>query len=506
MKNKITNVINLKKKIDFLKKNKKKIVLCHGVFDILHLGHCRHFEKARQLGDILIVSVTKSQFVFKGTDRPFFSDKIRCEMLSNISTIDFVILSDERTAVDIINEIKPDIYVKGAEYKKSSDDILNQINIERKSVEKYGGKVKFTNDLVFSSSKILNDKFEMFNEQQKKFLEKIKKKLNFKDLKNQIDKFKNLKILVIGETIIDKYIFSNPLGKSGKESFLVYKKKNFEDYLGGAAVVTKCINSFANNVNFLTYLGEKKEYSHMIDKNLKRSDTKIFYKKESPTIVKTRYVDIENNTKVFGVYEINSTVDVSLENKMMKYLNKNIRKFDLVMVYDYDHGLISKKVANFICNKSKYLVLNYQLNSANWGFHNLKKYNKADCLVINENEFRTQLRNKYDKLSLLVKDFFKQNNIKKIVITRGNSGSIYFERKNKKIIECPAFANHVVDKIGAGDSFMSIFSLSLFNKNMVEISLLFGSLAADIAVNSIGNSQKIDKKTILKRLDTYFKI
>ena len=90
MINKVLNKIQLKKKLISLKKDKKKIVLCHGVFDILHLGHCRHFEKAKQMGDVLIVSVTRSKFVTKGNNRPFFDDKVRCEMLANISLIDFI--------------------------------------------------------------------------------------------------------------------------------------------------------------------------------------------------------------------------------------------------------------------------------------------------------------------------------------------------------------------------------------------------------------------------------
>ena len=174
MINKVLNKIQLKKKLISLKKDKKKIVLCHGVFDILHLGHCRHFEKAKQMGDVLIVSVTRSKFVTKGNNRPFFDDKVRCEMLANISLIDFIVLSDEKSAKDVIRFIKPDFYVKGVEYKNSKKDILGQIGDERKLVEKNGGKLKLTNEIIFSSSKLLNEKFNMFNDKQINFLKQIK--------------------------------------------------------------------------------------------------------------------------------------------------------------------------------------------------------------------------------------------------------------------------------------------------------------------------------------------
>ena len=73
-KNKIIPFINLEKKIKDLKKNKKKIVLCHGVFDLLHPGHFKHFKTAKNYGDILIVSVTADNFVNKGPDRPAFNE------------------------------------------------------------------------------------------------------------------------------------------------------------------------------------------------------------------------------------------------------------------------------------------------------------------------------------------------------------------------------------------------------------------------------------------------
>ena len=506
MINKVLNKIQLKKKLISLKKDKKKIVLCHGVFDILHLGHCRHFEKAKQMGDVLIVSVTRSKFVTKGNNRPFFDDKVRCEMLANISLIDFIVLSDEKSAKDVIRFIKPDFYVKGVEYKNSKKDILGQIGDERKLVEKNGGKLKLTNEIIFSSSKLLNEKFNMFNDKQINFLKQIKKTKNFKNLKKSIDEFKDIKVLVIGETIIDNYIFSSVIGKSGKDNFLAFKKEESKKYIGGAAIVSKYISSLTKNIQLLSYIGQKKDHQNFIMHNLKDIKKKIFYKKNSPSIVKTRYIDKENKAKVFGIYDINPEIDKNLDDKLIKYLNKNIKKFDLILVYDYDHGLISKKVAKLIYNKSKYLVLNYQLNSTNSGFHNLEKYHKSDCLIINENEFRTQLRNKYDKLPVLVKNFFKSNKMKKIVITRGESGSMFFDRNKKKFVECPAFANNIVDKVGAGDAFMSLFSLSLFNKNPTDVSLLFGSIAAEIAVSNMGNSQNIDKKIILKRLDTFFKV
>ena len=117
MKNKIIKINQLKKLIKKLKSQKKKIVHCHGVFDILHIGHAKHFKKAKELGDVLIVTITSDKYVKKGLDRPFFSHDLRLELLSELIPIDYLCLSDYEDSLKMIQSIKPNYYVKGNDYK-----------------------------------------------------------------------------------------------------------------------------------------------------------------------------------------------------------------------------------------------------------------------------------------------------------------------------------------------------------------------------------------------------
>ena len=80
-----------------LKSNGKTIVLCHGVFDLVHPGHIIHFEEAKKLGDILVVSITAAEYVRKGPGRPYFDDTMRQKFLSAIDCIDYVMLSEGYT-------------------------------------------------------------------------------------------------------------------------------------------------------------------------------------------------------------------------------------------------------------------------------------------------------------------------------------------------------------------------------------------------------------------------
>jgi len=127
---------NLIKTLKVLKTKKKKIVLCHGVFDLVHLGHIEHFKSAKSYGDYLIVSLTLDKFIKKGPGRPLFNEQQRMEYLKQIKIVDQVILSKTESSIDIINTIKPDFYVKGPDYKNKFNDKTKKIILEKRLLRK----------------------------------------------------------------------------------------------------------------------------------------------------------------------------------------------------------------------------------------------------------------------------------------------------------------------------------------------------------------------------------
>ena len=121
--NKYLELENLKKIRQEYKK--KKIILCHGVFDLLHVGHINYFKEAKSFGEILVVSVTDDKFVNKGPGRPAFSIANRTKFLQEINCIDYVCVSSFNTAENIILNLKPNFYCKGEEYS------TNQIKFDK---------------------------------------------------------------------------------------------------------------------------------------------------------------------------------------------------------------------------------------------------------------------------------------------------------------------------------------------------------------------------------------
>ena len=183
-------------------KSKKKIVLCHGVFDLIHIGHIKHFNTAKKFGDILVVSITSDSNVKKGPGRPIFSEKIRLEFLNNISCIDYIVINNKPTAINIIKELKPNVYCKGSDYKNHTKDITGEIKNEIRILRKFGGNIKYTNDITSSSSKLINEYYSNLTFNQKKNIKMIKNKKI--DLSNLLEKSKKLKVLIIGELIVDQ--------------------------------------------------------------------------------------------------------------------------------------------------------------------------------------------------------------------------------------------------------------------------------------------------------------
>jgi len=181
-----------------------------------------------------------------------------------------------------------------------------------------------------------------------------------------------------------------------------------------------------------------------------------------------------------------------------KMINEEISKYDVVIVSDYGHGLVSKNTAKILCKKSKFLALNAQSNSSNVGYHTIQKYKNLDCVVMNETELRHELRDKSENTITLAKKLSSMININDIIITKGSSGAILYSSKNKKYYNCPAFASKVVDKVGAGDTMLSIISILLKIDLNHNIALFLSSLGAALNVEKMSNKISINKTKLLK--------
>ena len=506
MNNKIKSLDEISKVVLSKRSKGSKIVHCHGVFDLLHIGHIKHFKEAKSFGDILVVSITPDHFVNKGPGRPAFTTQLRLEALAALECVDYVLANKWPSAEKAIEIIKADFYCKGPDYKDHSDDITGKIKDEQDAVKSIGGEIVYTDDITFSSSSLLNKYGDIHSQEQASFIRRVSESTSFENISSVLDQLKNLKVLVIGETIIDQYVFCEALGKSGKEPVLALRELETQNYLGGSLAIARHLSDFCSQVSVLSFLGEDEEHRSFIENNIEENISLNFLtKSNSPTILKRRFVDSIDQKKILGVYSINDDLITNdEENLFIESFDELSKKHDLIIISDYGHGLLTPKVAQHISASDNFISLNAQINAANIGTHSIRKYKDIDCLIINANELCHEMRQRDGELEILALELKKLINSEYISVTMGKAGAFLINEK-KSLLECPGFASKVVDKIGSGDALLALLSICIYSKIDENLSLLIASLAAAQSVETIGNSIPVNKIKLLKTISHFLK-
>lgn len=479
----------------------KKVIQCHGVFDLLHIGHIKHLQHAKSLGDLLVVTITPDHYVNKGPGRPYFTQTLRAEALAALDCVDYVVINQSPTAIEPIKIIKPDCYVKGIEYQAAENDITGKICEEEIAVKSVGGNIIFTDDIVFSSSTLLNRFFSPFSPEVVAFLEQFKQKYQFDQIHHYLENAKKLKVLLIGETIIDIYHYGEAIGKSGKEPVLVTKYHREDIYVGGVLAIANHLSSFCAEVTCITMLGERGDYEGFIKDNLRDNVNIIFHNKaESPTIVKRRYIEEYSSQKLFEIYEIDDCyLNEQQQKEFTTSIEKHISDHDVVVVADYGHGLLDNKCVTAIEDKAKFLAVNTQANASNHGFNCISKYKKADYVCIANRELQLNYRQKHISVLDQIKQLVQEYAFNNVMVTSGVKGS-YSCKTGEGIYAVPAFTTSVKDRVGAGDAVLAVTSLLVAQNAPAELVGFVGNVVGSQAVNIMGNKSFIEKVPLLKHL------
>jgi rfaE bifunctional protein nucleotidyltransferase chain/domain len=155
---KILDLDALAAELGKLKAAGRRIVLCHGCFDLVHPGHILHFQAARDMGDVLAVTITPDEFVNKGPGRPLFGAKLRLRSVAALECVDFAAVNRWPDPVETIKLLRPDIYVKGQEYET---DGLKRAELEKdlEAVAAVGARMAFTREKVYSSTRLIGEHY-----------------------------------------------------------------------------------------------------------------------------------------------------------------------------------------------------------------------------------------------------------------------------------------------------------------------------------------------------------
>lgn len=493
-KRKILLLDELVKKVKEFKREGKVVVQSHGVYDLIHPGVLNHLNQAKAQGDVLIVTIIKDKDVRRGPGRPIFNESLRAENVASISIVDYVCVIDDEKPYDCLKFIQPDIFAKGQTYKERDKNIHKKIYTEEQEINFGKTRIYETKGISYSSSGIINDFMDIYPPETRKFLKDFAQKYSFSYISEQIESLKKLKILLIGDGIIDEYHYCTALGRASKANIVVNKYLYHEVFAGGAFAIANHLAGLCDNIHLVSLLGVENSGDDFIRKNLKPNITeKFFYRDDGPTIVKKRYLDQYFNQKIFEVNYLNENyIDKNLEKQVVNYLEKEIGKYDIVLISDFGHGLITNNIIQTIQEKAPKYAVNTQTNGANLGYNLITKYNNPYFVCLDESEVRLAAQERYKNIEDIAGVIASIINSEYLIVTRGKKGSIGVY-KNKEINRTPIFSTKVIDTVGAGDAFFAFTAPCVAINLPIDLVSFIGNAVGALAVQIICNKKPVEK-------------
>lgn len=445
-----------------------RVVLCHGVFDVLHLGHVRYLQAAAMLGTKLVVSVTSDEHAAKAPGRPVHTQAERMAMLAALDCVDAVLPSNEPTAAEVIALVRPAVYAKGIEYRAGGLHPL-----EHAAVAAVGAQLQFIDTPTKSSSAIINRSFE--SPEVAEYLERARK-LGFAEIvPDLIERMSALSVCFVGETIVDEYVFVEPLGKPSKEFIVCGNEVSREKYNGGVMAAMEHARGFVRSTHCRT----------------------------GHALRKTRWVEVGSNRKLFETYCHEACPVADDEIGFMD-------AFDVTVATDFGHGFITSDDRMRLRMTSKFLAVNTQTNAGNHGFNLITKYPQADYACIDLPEARLAVGDASMDAAACAAVLTNRMAIGRMTVTHGRNGSVTIDKRgphHPNPIRVPALAGKVVDTMGAGDAYLAITAplMSIAKPDEVEAVAFIGNVAGAIKVGILGHRSAIDKDTLLKYCATLLK-
>jgi rfaE bifunctional protein kinase chain/domain/rfaE bifunctional protein nucleotidyltransferase chain/domain len=478
----------------------RAVVMAGGVFDLFHYGHLRHLQTAKREGDILVVLVTCDVHAGKAPGRPVFSEHMRAEMVAAQGIVDWVVINPHPGAEQMIEALKPDIYVKGSEYANPEDDITGRIVSERESVEKHGGKIVFTEEVTFSSSNLINQNLRVFDPSLREYLHDLRQDGGLERVLNLVEGVRDYRVLVIGDTIIDDYVYVNPMGKSPKENIIATRYEEDEMFAGGVIAVANALASICGSVDVVTVLGAADSHRELVEDSIKDNITLTALERPSaPTTRKQRFIEPAYVKKMFEVYFMDdSPLPPEVETQLNDIIAKRAADYDLVVVTDFGHGMLCPSTIALLFEKAKFLAVNAQSNSANLGYNLITRYPRADYICIDTHEARLAVGDKFKEVAdIISEDLSRQIDCDRIMVTRGSEGCITFE-KDCGTHEVPAVAGSPIDTVGAGDAFFAITAPIVASGAAMKDAGFIGNIAGGLKINIVGHRRTIGKASLVK--------
>ena len=478
----------------------KSVIMCHGTFDIVHPGHIRHLMYAKEKADILIASLTCDAHITKANFRPFVPEQLRAMNLAALEMVDYVIIDINPIPLDNLKFLQPDFFAKGYEYFK--DGLHPRTQEEAEVIESYGGEIIFTpGDVVYSSSAVIEqappriaaDKLIPLMESEG---------ITFDDLRGTLDKFKDLRVHVVGDTIVDSYTYCSVIGGTAKTPTFSVKYEKQVDFSGGAAVVSKHIRSAGAQVRFSTVMGDDGLKNFVVqDLKSRGIECCVAIDHSRPTTHKNSFI-----ADGYRMLKVDKLDNRPISDRILEQLEASLAssRVDAFVFSDFRHGIFSPRTIPHLvrCLPPGALRVADSQVANRWG--NILEFEEFDLITPNEREARFALGDQDSVIRPLAEELYKKAKCKYLIMKLGERGIITYrphkEGDQRGFFAADSFVEKLVDAVGGGDALLAYATLALVATKSGVIASILGSMAAAVACEHDGNNP-VAPEDVLKKLN-----
>lgn len=466
---------------------KHKVIMCHGVFDVVHPGHLRHLLYAKSKADILVASLTADRHITKGVHRPHIPQELRAVNLAAFEMVDYVVIDPNDKPLSNIAAIQPDFFAKGYEYVAGG--MPPKTAEEADALSAYGGEVIFTpGDIVYSSSKFIEASPPSLRTE--KLLSLLHGEgLAFDDLRRILTSCAGKRVHIVGDTIVDSYTQTTMIGGQTKTPTLSVRYEGRKDYIGGAAIVAQHLRAAGAEVVFTTVLGYD-PFKDFVVEVLQKTGVDV-----RPIVDPTRPTTNKNAIVAEGyrMLKIDTVDNRSISDSIVAKIVASLKQTpcDAVVFSDFRHGVFNKRTIPTLVGAIPGGVLRVADSqvASRWG--NITEFQGFDLITPNEREARFATGDQDSGVRPLASQVYDAAKCKLLILKLGDRGVLTARSPDHEALNSffvvDSFVERVVDAVGAGDALLAYATLALLVSNSPVAATILGNMAAACECERDGN-------------------
>jgi rfaE bifunctional protein kinase chain/domain len=469
----------------------EKTVLCHGHFNVIHPGHGRFLGHARTLGTKLVVGLISDRAVREmNPDGNFFPQMERAETLAARDDVDRVVVLDGISIEELIEAVRPACFVLGKEFEEEMRDRAES-SIRR--VKALGGDVVFHSGPVSYSTADLLDRpaTQIEGERARAFQEACGRQgIDLEETAEDLGAFSSLRLLVLGDAIVDRYIACDALGMSAEAPVIALKEVRSRDYIGGAAIVAAHVRTLGARCDLISVTGADEPAGFLRESLLEKDVVPHLYADPGrPTTFKVRYM--VGNQKLLRVSRLEETsIPRKVEREVIARIGDLVPQVDGVIVSDFVYGLVTPRVLEATAaaaRRARVPIFGDLQCSTQVG--SVLKFRNFDLICPNEREARIALGDNDSGLEKVAMKLLSRTGCAGLLLTLGANGAVAYDHRGPAVASesFPALEPNPVDVTGAGDSLLASASVALAAGWSLMKAAALGTCVAALAVGRAGN-------------------